>query len=82
MNSKTPRTDEKWYSYPMSADCHGENYNVVRLKYARQLEEENIAMRQAISTATECIAGLDLHLPNNYGLFILMALDKLQPYAK
>lgn len=47
--SDTPRTDEEWYNYPMSADCHGENHNVVRLKYARQLERELIAAKEALT---------------------------------
>lgn len=50
MKEETPRTDEEWYNYPMSADCHGENYNVVRLKYARQLERENKELLEALDT--------------------------------
>lgn len=87
--SDTPRTDEEWYNYPMSADCHGENYNVVRLKYARQLEREltaakaeNAAMREAMKEAHDLVRWL---VPNSDGLHhrtATAAISKLQPYLK
>lgn len=79
MKSKTPRTDGITF-----VAQHGmmPPYDTVPAAFARELEEENIAMRQAISASVECIEGLDLHLQGSHGLFILMALDKLQPFLK
>ena len=79
MKSKTPRTDSAEFG---AQEENGPCSRVVHSSIARQLEEENISMRQAISVAVECIEGLDLHLQGNHGLFILMALDKLQPFLK
>jgi len=48
----------------------------------QRVKAENEAMRDAINTACDMCDGLDLHLPGNHGLFLLKALDKLQPYLK
>jgi hypothetical protein len=59
----TPRTDEEWYKYPMSADCDGENHNVVRLKYARQLERENADLLEALE---QLLSQFDSEIHNEY----------------
>jgi hypothetical protein len=55
----------------LDASCNAE--------HLRQVRDENKAMKRAIQTAYESLQGLDLHLPKNYGLFLLLALEKLQP---
>lgn len=40
------------------------------------------AMKKAIKTAADSLDGLDLHLPRNHGMFLLLALEKLQPFLK
>lgn len=87
MTSKTPKTDALVFklqseSVPGSLTARGIEIADSLFSHARELEAENVAMSQAITSAIECIVGLDLHLENNHGLFILLALDKLQPFAK
>ncbi len=83
MKSKTPRADAFQIKMGIELDdIIWEDALQQSLDFARQLEEENLAMRQAISTAVDCIEGLDLHLSGNYGMFVLAALDKLQPFSK
>lgn len=72
---KTPKTDKNIHT------C-GECGPTVDVDFARQLEEENVAMKNAITTAAELIDGLDLHLMGNYGMFVLAAMEKLQPFLK
>lgn len=43
---------------------------------------EGVGMRSAITSAVDCLAGLDGHLPGNHGMFLLYALEKLQPFIK
>lgn len=40
------------------------------------------AMKKAIKTAADSLDGLDKHLHGNLGLFLLLALEKLQPFLK
>lgn len=55
---------------------------VVDVEFARTLERENAAMREAIKEAHERLVGLEDHLPRNHGMFLLDALSKLQPFLK
>ena len=84
--SDTPRTDQLNNGL-LSACQESAIYNFM-LDNARQLERElieakaeNSEMKKAIQSAHESLDGLDLHLPRNYSLFLLLALEKLQPYT-
>jgi len=57
----------------LDASCNAE--------HLRQVRDENKAMKKAIQTAYESLEGLDLHLSKNYGLILLLALEKLQPFT-
>jgi hypothetical protein len=57
----------------LDASCNAE--------HLRQVRDENKAIKRAIQTAYESLEGLDLHLPKNYGLLLLLALEKLQPFT-
>ena len=46
------------------------------------LEQEIDDMRNAITSSIELLQGLDVHLKQNHGMFLLMAIENLKPYVK
>lgn len=63
------------------ANLKMELYASCNAEHLRQVLDENKAMKRAIQSAYEYLEGLDLHLPKNYGLFLIVALEKLQPFT-
>lgn len=66
-----------------------QNAPFVWVRLAKTLERElnaakaeNEAMKKAVQTAADSLDGLDKHLPRNHGMFLLLALEKLQPFLK
>jgi len=81
----TPRTDQ--LDYGMLPDCQPSVIYDCMFRHARQLERElieakteNSEMKKAIQAAYDKLDGLDVHMHGNLGLFLLLALEKLQPY--
>ena len=87
--SDTPRTDRRIITqHPKMCGCFY-SAEIINADFARQLERElnaakaeNEVMKKAIKTAADSLDGLDLHLPRNHGMFLLLALEKLQPFLK
>jgi len=80
--SDTPRTDAFILGSVIKTDW---NWRHACRQLERELnaaKAENSEMKKAIQSAHESLDGLDLHLPRNYSMFLLLALEKLQPFLK
>lgn len=83
--SDTPRTDEAAGLPSIDWEVTATNIFEESRKLEREFnaaKAENEAMKKAVQTAADSLDGLDKHLHGNLGMFLLLALEKLQPFLK